>query len=126
MVQGLESSGGVFPGSVRSAHAEDTQLFFLQLPAGATPQSPSTTQLTGPVLVDVVVEVVVVVVVRDDVDVDAEALAPPAARPSVLSVQPPGAASAAPPSARVMTRPIVRDLRAYEKRKLRQEAMGSP
>jgi hypothetical protein len=72
------------------------------------------------VLVEVVVVVAVVVVV------DAEALEPPAARPSVLSVQPPGAASAAPPSASVMARPIVRDLRANEKRELRQEAMGSP
>lgn len=120
-MQDFMSSGGVFVRSVTSAHMKDEQTFFLQLPGGATPQSTSTVHSATPVLVEAaVVEVVVVVVVV------ADALEPPVARPSVLSVQPPGAASVAPPSASVMARPIVRDLRAYEKRKLRQEAMGSP
>lgn len=123
MVQGLVSSGGVFPGSVSSMHVEDTQLFFLQLPAGEVPQSSSITQSTVPVLVEVVV---VVVRVEVEVVVDAEVLAPPAASPSRSSVQPPGAAIAAPPSASVKTRPIVRDLRACEARQLRREAMNSP
>jgi hypothetical protein len=124
LVQGLVSSGGVFPGSVTSTHREETQLFFLQLPAGEVPQSLSSTQSTVPVLVEVVVTVVVRVEVVTVVDVDP--LEPPAARPSVLRVQPPGAVSAVPPSTSVRARPSVRDLRACEERKLRQEAMKSP
>jgi hypothetical protein len=124
-VQGLLSLGGLSSGSTVSVHTEDEQILFLQSPTDAGPQSTSVTQLSGPVLVEPEVEVEVdVVVVRVELDADDDE--PPAERPAVFSVQPPGAARAAPPSASVKARPIVRDLRAYEKRKLLQEAMGSP
>ena len=116
------SLAGLLSGSTSSEHTEDEQIFFLQLPTSAVPQSVSVTQLTVPVLVEVAVEVVVEL----EVEVDADALEPPAGRPSVFRVQPPGAASTAPPSASVKARPVVGDLRAYAKRKLLQEAMGSP
>jgi hypothetical protein len=56
-VQGLLSLGGLSSGSTVSVHTEDEQIFFLQPPTGAVPQSTSVTQLTGPVLVEVEVEV---------------------------------------------------------------------
>ena len=119
-VQGLLSLAGLLVGSTMSMHTEEgEQTFFMQPPTVAVPQSSSLTQLPVPVLVDVEV-----VVVRVEVDADDDE--PPAERPAVFSVQPPGAASAAPPSASVKVRPIAGDLRTYEKKKLLQEAMGSP
>jgi hypothetical protein len=135
LVQGLLSSVGLLVVSTSSSHREDLQTFFMQLP-GTVVQSSLPVQLTVPVLVDVVLEVDVDVVVEVTVEIVVEVVtavelvevppAPPAERPSVFSVQPPGAASVAAPSARVRARPIVGDRRADERRKLLQEAMGSP
>ena len=132
-VQGLPSSVGVLVVSTSSSQRESLQTFFMQLP-GTVLQSSLSMQATGPVLLEVAVVVEVDVVIELDVEtivdvvvvVDEPPPPPFPARPAVFSVQPPGATMAAPTSARVMARPMVGDRRADEKRKLLQEAMGSP